>query len=160
SPRSARSTRRSRANGESRGFFRTFPLPGQPVSFRARRRSAVSCFSGRAALTANPDRPIPRANTGSAFWNWVADTSTALVHLQRRFDPFLRPAFDVLLRDPIADLVTRRILRSMPDLGLKLAEERILPDEEKYVDSVIDSFDKQMRGLWKPGLFERGGNTK
>jgi hypothetical protein len=111
-------------------------------------------------LTANPDRPIPRANTGSAFWNRVADTSTALVHFERRFDPLFRPAFDALLRDPIAVLVTRMIVRRMPDLGLKLAEERILPGEEKYVDSVIDSFDKQMRGLWKPGLFERGGNTK
>jgi hypothetical protein len=111
-------------------------------------------------LTANPDRPIPLATTGSAFWNRVADTSTALVHLERRFDPIFRPAFDAVLRDPVAALVTGMILRRMPDLGLKLAEERILPDEEKYVDSVIDSFGKQMRGLWKPGLFERGGNTK
>ena len=36
----------------------------------------------------------------------AGDTSTALVHLERRFDPFFRPAFDALLRDPIASLVT------------------------------------------------------
>ena len=27
----------------------------------------------------NPDRPVPKANTGSRFLNWLADTSTAAV---------------------------------------------------------------------------------
>ena len=43
-------------------------------------------------MKSNPDRPIPKANTGSAILNWLADTSTALVHLERRFDPLFRPA--------------------------------------------------------------------
>jgi len=111
-------------------------------------------------LNSNPDRPIPKANTGSAFLNWVADASTSLVHLERRFDPLFRPAFDAVLRDPIANLVTALINRKRPDEGLKIAEERLTPDEEAYLDSIVDSFEKQMRLLWKPGLFERGGNTK
>jgi hypothetical protein len=108
----------------------------------------------------NPDRPIPKANTGSGFLNWLADTSTALVHLERRFDPLFRPAFDAVLRDPLASLVTALINRGRPNEGLKIAEERPMPDEEAYLDSIIASFEKQMRGLWKPGEFERGGNTK
>ena len=36
----------------------------------------------------------------------------------------------------------------------------MLPDEDAYLDSIINSFEKQMRLLWKPGMFERGGNTK
>ncbi len=108
----------------------------------------------------NPDRPIPKANTGSWLLNSLADLSTWLVHLERRFDPFLRPAFDATLRDPVARLVTALINRQRPDEGLKAAEERPLPGEEQFVDSVIESFGKQMRGLWKPGQFERGGNTK
>jgi hypothetical protein len=108
----------------------------------------------------NTSQPTPRANTGSAFWDWLADTSMALVHLERRFDPFLRPAFDVLLRDPIATLVTGLINRGRPNEGLKIAEEKLLPDEEQYLDSIIQSFEKQMRLLWQPGRFERGGNTK
>ena len=84
----------------------------------------------------------------------------ALVHLERRFDPFLRPAFDALLRDPIATLVTGLINRGRPNEGLKIAEEKLLPDEEQYLDSIIQSFEKQMRLLWQPGRFERGGNTK
>ncbi|HUE00509.1 MAG TPA: catalase family protein [Bryobacteraceae bacterium] len=108
----------------------------------------------------NPDRPIPKANTGSSFLNWLADTSTALVHLERRFDPLLRPAFDAVLRDPVASLVTAMINRSRPQDGLRIAEERLMPDEEAYLDSIIASFENQMRSLWKPGRFERGGNTK
>jgi hypothetical protein len=111
-------------------------------------------------LTSNTAQPIPKANTGSAFWNWLADTSTAIVHLERRFDPFIRPAFDAVLRDPLAKLVTALINRKRPNEGLKLAEEKLRPDEEAYLDSIIASFERQMRGLWKPGQFERGGNTK
>ena len=108
----------------------------------------------------NPDRPIPKANTGSGFLNWLADTSTALVHLERRFDPIFRPAFDAVLRDPLTSLVTALINRGRPNEGLKIAEEKPMPDEEAYLDSIIASFERQMRGLWKPGEFERGGNTK
>jgi hypothetical protein len=108
----------------------------------------------------NPDRPIPPANTGSALLNWIANASTALVHLERRFDPFIRPLFDATLRDPVANFVTFLINRNRPNLGLKIAEERPEPDEEMFLDSIIDSFSKQMTLLWKPGAFERGGNTK
>ena len=111
-------------------------------------------------MGANLDKPIPKANTGSAFLNWLANASTAAVHLERRFDPFLRPAFDALLRDPIASLVTGLINRKRPNEGLKIAEERPIPNEEAYLDSIVSSFEKQMRLLWKPGHFERGGNTK
>jgi hypothetical protein len=111
-------------------------------------------------LSSNPDRPIPKANTGSAFLDWLANLSTSLVHLERRFDPLFRPAFDALLRDRIANVVTALINRRRPNEGLKIAEEKPLPDEEAFLDSIIASFEKQMRGLWKPGKFERGGNTK
>lgn len=92
--------------------------------------------------------------------NWLADTSTSLVQLERRFDPLFRPAFDALLRDRIATLVTFLINRKRPNDGLKIAEEREIPNEKEYLDSIIDSFQKQMRLLWQPGRFERGGNTK
>jgi hypothetical protein len=47
-----------------------------------------------------------------------------------------------------------------PDEHLKIAEEKPMPDEEAYLQSIISSFQTQMRDLWKPGGFERGGNTK
>ena len=112
------------------------------------------------ATESNPDRPIPRANTGSTLLNWLVEASTAVMHVERRFDPFFRPAFDAVLRDPIARMVTALINSRRPNEGLKIAEEKLLPNEEAFLDSIIDSFRTQMSLLWKPGKFERGGNTK
>ena len=103
---------------------------------------------------------MPRADTGSVFLNGLSDFFTLLLHLERRVDPWFRPAFDALLRDPIARFTTNLINRKRPNEGLRIAEEKPLPDEEAYLDSIIDTFAKQMRKLWKPGGMERGGNTK
>ena len=83
-----------------------------------------------------------------------------MLQLERRFDPFIRPAFDALLRDPIAEMTTALINRKRPNEGLKIAEEKSMPGEEEYLDSIVSSFTKQMHLLWKSGAFERGGNTK
>ena len=72
--------------------------------------------------------------------NLVADTTTALMHVERRFDPFFRPAFDALLRDPIANVVTALMNSKRPNEGLKIAQEKPLPNEEAYLDSIISSF--------------------
>lgn len=108
----------------------------------------------------NPDRPIPKANTGSALLNFLCNASTKMVQFERRFDPWIRPVFDATLRDPMARLVTALINSRRSNDGLGIAEERIEPDEEAFLDSIVSSFQSQMRGLWKPGKFERGGNTK
>jgi len=108
----------------------------------------------------NRDQQVPRANTGSAVRNLIADTSTRLVQFERRFDPILRPLFDATLRDPIARFVTSLQNARRPREDLQLAQEKIQPGEELYLQSIIDSFRQQMRGLWQPGRFERGGNTK
>ena len=64
-----------------------------------------------------------RANTGSALLDLLSDTSLKLVHLERRFDPFVRPAFDAVLRDPLARFVTALINAQRVDEKLALAEE-------------------------------------
>jgi len=104
--------------------------------------------------------PAPRANTGSALLDRLNGLVSVLMQVERRFDPFVRPAFDAVLRDPIARLTTALINRKRPDEGLRIAEEKPLPDEDAHLASIISSFERQMRGLWKPGGFERGGNTK
>ena len=114
----------------------------------------------RNVLGSMTSRPAPPAATGSALLNWISDTSLRLLQLQRRIDPWMRPAFDAVLRDPIARLTTALINWRRPNEGLKIAEERVQPDEEASLQSIIDTFRAQMRGLWKPGGFERGGNTK
>ncbi len=111
-------------------------------------------------MNSNASRPVPPANTGSAFLNLLANASISFVHLERRFDPFFRPLFDALLRDPLTSLTTALINMQRPDEHLKIAEEKPLPDEDEYLQSIISGFQTQMRDLWKPGGFERGGNTK
>jgi hypothetical protein len=111
-------------------------------------------------MDSNASRPIPPANTGSALLNILANLSFKLVQFERRFDPLVRPGFDAVLRDPIARAVTALINWRRTDEGLGLAQEHILPEEEQFVDSIVSTFQKQMSGLWKPGGFERGGNTK
>ena len=111
-------------------------------------------------MNSNASRPQPRADTGSAWRNCVSDTFGALLRFERRFDPWLRPPFDAVLRDPLARLTTAVINSQRSNDGLKLAEERPLADEEELLQSIITTFEAQMRKLWKPGGVERGGNTK
>ena len=114
----------------------------------------------RNVLGSMTSRPVPPADTGSVILNWISDLSMRLVQLERRIDPWVRPAFDAVLRDPTARLTTWLINLQRKNEGLKIAEERIQPDEDALTQSIIDTFKAQMRGLWKPGGFERGGNTK
>jgi hypothetical protein len=43
---------------------------------------------------------------------------------------------------------------------MALAEERLQPDEEAHTEAIIAAFTAQMAKLWRPGHYERGGNTK
>jgi hypothetical protein len=110
-----------------------------------------------------PGFGLPSADTGS----WALDRLNAvllvLVHAERRLDPFFRRPFDAVFRGPLTALTTRLInwkRRKERNAGLALAEERIQPDEEHDIQAIIDAFTAQLHGLWKPGYFERGGNTK
>ena len=94
------------------------------------------------------------------FRNALSDFFTFALQFERRFDPFIRPAFDARLRDPIARWTTTLINSKRPNEGLQIAEEKLMRGEKEYLDSIISSFTKQMQLLWKPGAFERGGNTK
>ena len=83
-----------------------------------------------------------------------------LLHIERRFEPWFRPALNRVAREPTARLVQYLINRRRRPEGLALAEERIDPDEEARIDEIIDLMADQMRGHFEPGRYERGGNTK
>ncbi|MBV9329245.1 MAG: hypothetical protein JO352_36540 [Chloroflexi bacterium] len=103
---------------------------------------------------------MPPADTGNPLLDWISNSLLALVQAERRVDPFFRPWFDALLRERLSEWVTELINKRRTDEGLRLAEEREQPDEEAHLQEIIDAFDAQMRRLWNPGYFERGGNTK
>jgi hypothetical protein len=107
-----------------------------------------------------PGFGTPPADTGNRLLNWIHGALIFVLHLERRIDPFFRPFFDRLLRERLSSLVTALINRRRKDEGLGLAEERAQADEDELLDEIITAFIAQMRGLWNPGHFERGGNTK
>ena len=76
-------------------------------------------------MSSNPSRSSPRANTGSVFLDRLSDLFTFLLLFERRFDPFVRPAFDAALRDPIAKFTTALINMKRRREGLKIAEEKL-----------------------------------
>jgi hypothetical protein len=83
------------------------------------------------------------------------------LHLERRIErPFLRPAFDVTLRMPIALFVTwvQTMMRSREDVGL--AEETQQPGEDEDVQTMIDEMRRHLVRDFPRGGFERAGNTK
>jgi hypothetical protein len=92
--------------------------------------------------------------------NVISNVSLRLFQLERRIDPFVRPVFDRLFRERLTRFFNGLINKRRKDEGLGLAEERIQPDEEVHLQSIIDSFSAQMRRLWETGDFQRGGNTK
>jgi hypothetical protein len=83
-----------------------------------------------------------------------------LMKLERRIDPFFRPALDALLREPLAALAQLLINVRRRNEGLGLAEERLLPGEEAFLDCIIRDMAAYMRAHYKPGEFQRAGNTK
>ncbi|MGH3094240.1 MAG: hypothetical protein ACRDOG_18170, partial [Gaiellaceae bacterium] len=107
-----------------------------------------------------PGFGLPPPDTGNRLLDWISRVLLLLIRIERRFDPFFRRAFDALLRDRLSTLVTALINRKRTDEGLQIAEEKAQPDEDAHLDDIIATFTAQMRGLWNPGYFERGGNTK
>ena len=115
--------------------------------------------------TRQPSNPgpgfgLPPPDTGNLLLNLIARALLVLIHVQRRFDPFIRPLFDKLFRGPLSTLTTFLINLKRKDEDLAIAEERIQPGEEASLDAIITQFTAQMKRLWTPGHFERGGNTK
>jgi hypothetical protein len=84
-----------------------------------------------------------------------------LLRLMRRTDRLgFRQVFNPLLREPIACLVQWVMNLRRRNENFELAEERLLPDEEASTDSIIEAFATYMRRHYRPGEYERGGNTK
>ena len=82
------------------------------------------------------------------------------LHFERRLEPFFRNGLNWVFREPLAALLQYLINRNRPNEGLKLAEERIDPDETESLASITAAFGGYMERTYRPGNFERGGNTK
>jgi hypothetical protein len=94
------------------------------------------------------------------FWQALHDAVVSGLHVERRFEPFFRPAVDAVLREPLANLIQFLINRQRKDEGLPLAEEKPLPGEDVALQTIIDTMAEYMRRHWESGNYQRAGNTK
>src|SRR5262245_18098419 len=97
----------------------------------------------------------------SRFETAVQGGLWAFLRLMHRFERYLiRPVFNAVGREPVAATVQWVMNLRRHDQRFKLAEERALPGEEASLDSIIETFATYMRRAYRPGEYERGGNTK
>jgi hypothetical protein len=114
----------------------------------------------RGSRIGGPGYGLPPADTGNRLLDMISDFLVTLVHIERRFDPFFRPALDALVQEPTAALTMKLVNMRRRNEGYALAEERLQPDEEAHLQDIIDTFMNQMRKNFNPGYYQRGGNTK
>jgi hypothetical protein len=106
---------------------------------------------------ASPQRPQGFAqDVGRALNNAIVGA----LGLERRIDPYVRPAFDRAFREPLATVVQALINRRRPNEHLGLAEERELPDEAELTRGIIEAMAAFMEQTYLPGRYQRAGNTK
>jgi hypothetical protein len=91
---------------------------------------------------------------------FIHESLLALMRLERRYEPFWRPQANALFREPAAALLQALIDLERKREGLGLAEEKYLPGEDEALDSIIADLGEYMRRKYRPGEYERGGNTK
>lgn len=96
----------------------------------------------------------------SRLEQFVHAAARSFLHVERRLEPYFRPGLNTLFREPSAKAIQFLINWRRPSDGLALAEEKELPGEEEALNSIIESMSRYMRKKYKPGEFERAGNTK
>ena len=82
------------------------------------------------------------------------------LRFERRLEPLFRRGFDRAFPEPVAALLQYLINRKRPNEGLGPAQERVDPDEPESLASITAAFGDYMQRAYRPGTFERGGNTK
>lgn len=90
----------------------------------------------------------------------LSDLFLWLWRLERRLEFLYRPTFDRLLRPPLFAILQAAQNARRSDEHLALAEEKPLPEEETYIQQVIDEIKAFTRENWLPGSAQRFGNTK
>ena len=88
------------------------------------------------------------------------EASQALVNWVRRRNPVYRDTFDRLFQRRLQAAAQYLINARRPDLGLAIAEERLLPSEEQIARQVADQMSEFLHRTYPNGGAERAGNTK
>ena len=132
--RSGRRPRGRRAHCRSRRRSGPPPGPASPrgaSSMRSPRSRPLeaACGAGPRRHTMRPARAgrLVTRGGGAMLLKRFHDAAIELMKLERRVDPFFRPALDALLREPLAALVQALINLRRRNEGLRIAEESPCP---------------------------------
>jgi hypothetical protein len=90
----------------------------------------------------------------------LSDLFLWLWRLERRFEFLYRPEFDRWLRPPLFAFLQAVQNALRQDEHLNLAEEKVLPHEERFIRATIEELALFTRENWLPGSAQRFGNTK
>lgn len=90
----------------------------------------------------------------------LSDLGTMAWMEERRTEFLWRERFDRYLQPGLFSVVQALLNTTRPNEHLALVEERRLPDEDRYVQEIIDEIGEFIRGTWLPGSAQRFGNTK
>ncbi|WEJ08453.1 hypothetical protein [Sinorhizobium prairiense] len=93
-------------------------------------------------------------------WKLLHDGLVRLLNLERRIDPFFRPAADALLRSPVASLAQAWLRATRARPPATPAFESQVAGEDEYLESIITSMAAYMNAQYQPGSYQRAGNTK
>lgn len=86
-----------------------------------------------------------------SIWGW---------RLERRTEFLWRDQFDRVLLPTLFAACQTLLNAGRSNEGLAIAEERVLPDEERCIQEIIDEIAAFMKENWLPGSVQRFGNTK
>jgi len=92
-------------------------------------------------------------------FRWLHNLLQGSLYFERRIDPWIRPALDVMQR-PGTAIVQKLALALSKDDNLALAQEKIEPDEEALLEQIFERMRQHMAQDFAPEEMERGGNTK
>lgn len=120
-----------------------------------------------AAATDAGDDALPRHDVGADSGRagraerYVHDAFVSLMRVERRIDPFIRPALDAVLREPLTRLAQALIVRRLPAALIGgLGEERPLPFEAEAVDEIVATMGDYLAAHYRGIPCQRAGNTK
>ena len=112
------------------------------------------------------DRPDPRAarapepRASGGIPRRVHDAVVLLQRFARRRERWWRPGFDALFARPLEAVAQALLRRYHADPGLWIAEERLLPDEDRIADEIAETMSRFLAEHYRGKIAERAGNTK
>ena len=115
------------------------------------------------ASSSNPGSGFgfPPPDTGNFLLNWISRALILRDPLERRIDPFFRPPSTGSSASRCRSWRTALINLRRKDEGLRAGRGAHPAGRGGSTSRTSSTRSRaQMRGLWKPGYFERGGNTK